>query len=169
MHPIPGVHGVHALIDAVELHAASLRRLNAASVVLFPGFGGLVDTTCSFFLLWNAWMPQDSHMNYYVYALRCRDGSIYIGFTTDMERRLAMHQEGYYKDSYTYSRRPVEFLRCWTFPSADQALAAERMMKKWRRAKKLAFIADDQEAFARESMSTSQKRRLARKRTPVPP
>jgi predicted GIY-YIG superfamily endonuclease len=38
---------------------------------------------------------------YYVYMLRCRDGSLYVGFTNDLERRFAEHRDGINRNCYT--------------------------------------------------------------------
>ena len=48
-------------------------------------------------------------MKYYVYLLRCSDGSLYTGYTDDVERRLAVHQSGK-GAKYTRSRLPVELV-----------------------------------------------------------
>ena len=44
---------------------------------------------------------------YYVYILRCRDSSLYVGVTSDIERRVMEHNAGKYPDAYTHNRRPV--------------------------------------------------------------
>jgi len=46
----------------------------------------------------------------YVYILKCCDNSYYIGITGNLEKRLEEHQSGYYKDSYTFKRRPVRLI-----------------------------------------------------------
>ena len=46
---------------------------------------------------------------YYVYMLRCSDGSYYVGHTNDLEHRLAAHERGAI-EGYTLSRRPVELV-----------------------------------------------------------
>jgi LAO/AO transport system kinase len=74
--------------------------------------------------------------------LRCADGSYYLGHTDEIERRVAQHQAGEV-EGYTHERRPVELV--WTQETAtrDEALAAERRLKGWSRAKKEALIARD--------------------------
>jgi predicted GIY-YIG superfamily endonuclease len=81
-------------------------------------------------------------MAFYAYLLRCSDGSYYAGHTEDIDYRLAQHQQGT-PGGYTARRRPV--LLVWTdsFPSRDEAFAAERRIKGWSRAKKEAPIAGD--------------------------
>ena len=79
---------------------------------------------------------------FFVYMLRCADGSYYLGHTDEIERRVAQHQAGEV-EGYTHERRPVELV--WTQETAtrDEALAAERRLKGWSRAKKEALIAGD--------------------------
>ena len=76
----------------------------------------------------------------FVYLLRCADGSLYCGWTTDVQRRLAEHAAGT-ASRYTRSRRPVE-LAAW-FEAADRsaALREEARIKRLPRAAKLALIA----------------------------
>ena len=76
----------------------------------------------------------------YVYMLRCRDGSYYVGSAqTGLEKRLAQHEAGTY-DGYTRLRRPLELVFNQAFETITDALAAERQLKGWRRAKKEALI-----------------------------
>jgi tRNA/rRNA methyltransferase len=81
-------------------------------------------------------------LTYYAYLLRCSDGSFYAGHTDDLDVRLAQHQRGE-AGGYTERRRPVELVWCETFPTRDEAFAAERQIKGWRREKKEALIAGD--------------------------
>jgi predicted GIY-YIG superfamily endonuclease len=83
-------------------------------------------------------------MAFYAYMLRCRDGSYYTGHTDDLDVRLAQHQRGTL-GGYTARRRPVQLVWCDTFPTRDEAFAAERRLKGWSRAKKEALIAGDWE------------------------
>jgi putative endonuclease len=75
----------------------------------------------------------------YVYLLRCADDSLYCGWTTDVERRLAEHQAGS-ASRYTRSRRPVEL--ALVIPVADRsaALREEARIKRLPRAAKLELI-----------------------------
>ncbi len=81
-------------------------------------------------------------MRFWVYLLRCADGSYYAGHTDDMEGRLWQHQQGIGCD-WTIRRRPVELAWCEAAPTRDEALAFERRIKGWTRAKKEALIAGD--------------------------
>jgi putative endonuclease len=78
---------------------------------------------------------------YYVYILKCADNSYYTGFTSDLEHRIAIHQEGHDPDSYTYSRRPVELVYADYFLDPKAAITFEKQIKGWSRAKKEALIA----------------------------
>ena len=75
----------------------------------------------------------------YVYLLRCADGSLYCGWTTDPERRLRQHNAGT-ASRYTQRRRPVEY--AMVMPAADRsaALREEARIKKLSRAEKLALL-----------------------------
>lgn len=84
-----------------------------------------------------------NHKYYCVYILKCADSSYYTGVTNDVERRLAEHEEGYHPESYTYSRRPVELVYADYFTNPKQAIAFEKQVKGWTRAKKEALIAGD--------------------------
>jgi putative endonuclease len=76
----------------------------------------------------------------WVYLLRCCDGSLYTGWTSDLDRRLARHRAG--KGSrYTASRLPVEL--ALAMPMADRTAARreEARIKRLPRADKLALVA----------------------------
>ena len=77
--------------------------------------------------------------DFYVYILRCRDGSYYTGHTDNIEERLDDHYTGKTK-SYTSTRRPIELVYVSEFPSRYEALSAERQIKGWSRKKKEALI-----------------------------
>ncbi|MCR2834113.1 GIY-YIG nuclease family protein [Parerythrobacter lacustris] len=81
-------------------------------------------------------------MDFYAYLLRCADGSYYAGHTDDIDNRMAQHATGEL-GGYTAKRKPVELVWCETFPTRDEALAAERQIKGWSRAKKEALMAGD--------------------------
>ena len=75
-----------------------------------------------------------------MYLLRCADGTLYCGWTADLERRVAAHNAGR-ASRYTRSRLPVEL--AWSAPQADRAAAMreEIRIKQLPRAAKLALIA----------------------------
>lgn len=78
-------------------------------------------------------------MAWYVYMLRCGDGSLYTGYTDDVQRRLKVHQSGK-GAKYTRSRLPVELVYNEELPDKSAALRREAAIKKLNRAQKLALI-----------------------------
>lgn len=72
---------------------------------------------------------------WYVYCLRCRDGSYYTGVTPDPKRRLAQHNAGK-GGAYTRSRRPVRMAVLETRPDRSSAQSREAEIKRWPREKK---------------------------------
>jgi putative endonuclease len=86
-------------------------------------------------------MAYDSGMaDAWVYLLRCADGSLYTGWTTDVQRRLARHHEGI-ASRYTASRLPVELAVALPMPDRTAARREEARIKQLDRAGKLALIA----------------------------
>jgi putative endonuclease len=79
----------------------------------------------------------------YLYILRCADGSYYAGTSRkDLEARVAEHNSGQH-GGYTSTRRPVRLVFAQFFEIISDAIAAERRVKGWSRAKKEALIAGD--------------------------
>jgi putative endonuclease len=84
-------------------------------------------------------------MTAFTYMLRCRDGSYYVGSTNgELEKRIAEHAAGAY-GGYTSSRRPLKLVWSESFVHIADAIAAERKIKGWSRAKKEALVAADWE------------------------
>ena len=81
-------------------------------------------------------------MPFYVYILKCADGSYYTGHTDGLDVRIAAHHQGLIP-GYTRKRRPVQFVFAQDFPDRIDALERERQIKRWTRAKKEALIARD--------------------------
>jgi putative endonuclease len=77
----------------------------------------------------------------WVYLLRCRDGSLYTGWTVDLERRVARHRAGT-ASRYTRSRLPVELELAIAMPSRTAARREEARIKRLPRAAKLALGGD---------------------------
>jgi putative endonuclease len=75
----------------------------------------------------------------WVYLLRCRDGSLYTGWTVDLERRLARHQAGV-ASRYTASRLPVELALALPMPDRPAARREEARIKRLPRTAKLALL-----------------------------
>ena len=87
-------------------------------------------------------MRTTQNMHYYVYILRCADGSYYNGHTDHIEARLVAHHNGHIP-GYTYSRRPVRLVFVEEFSSRQAAFERERQIKGWSRSKKKALIESD--------------------------
>lgn len=76
----------------------------------------------------------------FVYILKCSDKSYYVGVTNDINNRLNQHNEGTDQKSYTYSRKPVELVYFELIENNLAAIAREKQLKGWSRAKKEALI-----------------------------
>jgi putative endonuclease len=82
-----------------------------------------------------------------VYMLRCSDGAYYVGSTrATIEERAAQHEAGHF-DGFTAKRRPVTLVWHQEFQRITDAIAAERQLKGWSRAKKEALILGDWDAI----------------------
>jgi putative endonuclease len=83
-------------------------------------------------------------MGAYVYILLCADNSYYVGSTSDddLSVRINQHNDGCFP-GYTVSRRPVKLVWSQHFERITDAIASERQIKGWSRAKKEALIRSD--------------------------
>ena len=77
----------------------------------------------------------------YVYLLRCADGTLYCGWTTDLAARVKAHNSGK-GAKYTRSRLPAELVYYETYENRHEALSREWQLKRLPRAEKLALIRD---------------------------
>lgn len=118
----------HFFLRSVNRSARGTRRRNAAeqASVFFPRrryaiLRGGINT-----------------MNY-VYLLRCADGTLYCGWTTDPESRVRAHNSGR-GAKYTRSRLPVELVYTEAYENRHQALSREWQLKRLSRKEKLALI-----------------------------
>ena len=75
----------------------------------------------------------------WVYLLRCRDGSLYTGWTIDLERRLARHRSGA-ASRYTSSRLPIELALAIPMSDRTSARREEARIKRLPRRAKLALV-----------------------------
>jgi putative endonuclease len=71
----------------------------------------------------------------FVYLLRCADGTLYCGWSTDPERRLRQHQSGR-ASRYTRTRRPVELVYTREFENRSEAMREEIRIKRLSPAEK---------------------------------
>ena len=78
-------------------------------------------------------------MTAYVYIVECADGTLYSGWTNDLEKRIAAHNAGQ-GAKYTRSRRPVTLRYYEEFEDKNEALRREYALKKMTRAQKCALI-----------------------------
>ncbi len=81
-------------------------------------------------------------MDWYVYMLRCGDGSLYTGCTNDLSRRLSSHRRGK-GAKYTRSRLPVTLVYREEAGDKSAALRREAEIKRMDRAGKLSLICGD--------------------------
>ena len=98
-----------------------------------------VSTTLSVTIRQFQWLCMRSH-NYFVYMLRCADGSYYTGMTNDVEHRFHQHQSGIDPTCYTFSRRPLSLAYVCHFSNVLDAITHEKRLKGWGRKKKQALI-----------------------------
>jgi tRNA/rRNA methyltransferase len=91
-------------------------------------------------------------MSFWTYILKCADGSYYTGHTDDLERRVAQHVSGHFRDCYTFNKRPVELAWSEYFQQRSEALDIERRIKGWSRPKKEALVRGDWAAIERLAM-----------------
>jgi putative endonuclease len=92
-------------------------------------------------------------MSFWVYILKCADGSYYTGHTDNLEVRLDMHVTGSIAGCYTRRRRPVTLIFSQEFATRVEALGAERQIKGWSRRKKEAMIDCDWAEVSRLAQS----------------
>ena len=93
-----------------------------------------------------------------IYILQCADGSYYTGITRrSVEERLSEHAQGLIADCYTFKRRPVKLIFAEHYDRITDAIAAERRIKGWSRAKKEAYMRGDFPALVALSKRGSKK------------
>src|ERR1051326_8471186 len=93
---------------------------------------------------------------YYVYILKCSDGTYYVGFSNDPYRRMEEHNEGRNQKCYTFLRRPVKLLYCCAFSDPVEGIAFEKQLKGWSRKKKEALMNNDISLLKRLSLPYKQ-------------
>jgi putative endonuclease len=90
--------------------------------------------------------------DYFVYILKCSDGSYYTGITSNLEKRIEEHNTGIYK-GYTSTRLPVELVYSNRYNDVNEAIRSEKQIKGWSKAKKEALIKGDFELLKELSKS----------------
>nr|WP_101698407.1 GIY-YIG nuclease family protein [Clostridium minihomine] len=91
-------------------------------------------------------MKAENTTQYYAYMLRCADGTIYSGYTTDPNRRTALHNKGK-GAKYTRSRLPVELVFVERCATKREALQREAALKRLSRGEKLSLIEQGNGSF----------------------
>ena len=81
-------------------------------------------------------------MPFFVYILRCSEGSYYTGHTDDLDCQMAQHGDGT-ASAYTSKRRPLELLWAKDCQSRDEAFWLEKQIQGWSRVKKEALMRGD--------------------------
>ncbi len=74
---------------------------------------------------------------YFVYVVECKDGSLYTGYTTDLDKRLKAHNESKTGAKYTKTRRPVKLKYFEKFRKLGLALKREYEIKQLTKKQKL--------------------------------
>jgi predicted GIY-YIG superfamily endonuclease len=105
-------------------------------------------------------------MTFWVYILRCADGSYYTGHTDNLEKRFDEHQAGAC-GGYTAERLPVELAWSQECASREEALAAEQQIKGWGRKKKEAMMRGDWSEVNRLGRGKHQHQRKPSASTPA--
>ncbi len=77
-------------------------------------------------------------ISFYVYILKCSDGTYYTGHTDNLEKRIAEHKNKSYS-GYTSTRLPIKVIFVEECASRSEALEAERKIKTWGKRKKEAL------------------------------
>ncbi|MDD3169083.1 MAG: GIY-YIG nuclease family protein [Eubacteriales bacterium] len=79
---------------------------------------------------------DEKEKNNFIYILQCADGTLYTGWTTDLESRVKAHNSGS-GAKYTRGRGPVRLLYSEAFETKGEALKREKQIQKMTRARKL--------------------------------
>ena len=82
----------------------------------------------------------DSNKKHYCYILRCNDGSLYSGYTVDLERRVWEHNNSDKGAKYTRGRRPCSLVYFEEFDNKNEAMQREAQLKKLKKSDKEKLI-----------------------------
>ncbi len=77
----------------------------------------------------------------YTYIVRCKDNTLYCGWTNDLEKRMASHNAGT-GAKYTRNRHPVQLVYYETFETKEEAMRREYAIKRLTRAEKMKLISE---------------------------
>ena len=81
---------------------------------------------------------------YYTYILLCQDGTLYIGYTDDLVKRMKAHNGGK-GAKYTRARLPVRLLYWEKYADKSSAMKREYALKQWTRAEKMVLLEEKQQ------------------------
>lgn len=84
-------------------------------------------------------MIRDTQLGNFTYMVRCKDGTFYIGWTNNLEKRMKAHNEGK-GAKYTKARRPVELVYYEAYATKEEAMSREWHLKQLTRQQKEALI-----------------------------
>ena len=79
-------------------------------------------------------------LKYFVYIVRCADGTYYTGYTSDLTKRLNQHNSGKQGARYTRMRRPVKLVYVEKFDTQKEAMIREKEIKKLSRVHKIRMV-----------------------------
>jgi len=77
---------------------------------------------------------------YTTYILKCSDDTYYVGFTSNIDKRVIEHNTSRFENSYTSTRLPVELVYTEHFQYPNNGIKREKQIKRWSKAKKIALI-----------------------------
>lgn len=92
-------------------------------------------------------------MSFWVYIVKCHDGSYYTGHTDNLEMRIAQHKNKIFPTCYTATRLPIDLVFSQELSTREEALAAEQKIKGWSRKKKEAMMRGDWSEVSRLSQN----------------
>ncbi|WP_455719962.1 GIY-YIG nuclease family protein [Agathobacter sp.] len=82
----------------------------------------------------------------YTYIVKCSDGSLYTGWTNNLEKRMKAHNDGK-GAKYTKTRRPVELVYYERFATKEEAMSREYHIKQLTRTQKIKLIKNSKSTF----------------------
>lgn len=100
---------------------------------------------------------ENSNMHFYMYILKCSDGSLYTGSTNNLEMRLEEHRRGE-GSNFTKRHLPVELLYTEEFSSIEKAFEREKQIQGWSRKKKEALVKGHFDELSDLSQNTKRNR-----------
>jgi putative endonuclease len=81
-----------------------------------------------------------ANVDYYIYIVKCSDGSLYTGYTKNIPNRIQQHNFSKYGAKSIKGKLPVELVYSETYATKTKALKREKEIKGWNRRKKLELI-----------------------------